>query len=92
MNINLKNRDPSLNLEGLIAAQNRLPSGHPSLPILAAKQASVEARIGGEERVAKVFRKHSFPFDHRTFHVYHPHLMSIFKWTTILCLPGMAWF
>ncbi|MEH7333248.1 nuclease-related domain-containing protein [Neobacillus drentensis] len=72
MNINLKNRDPSLKLEGLIAAQNRLSSGHPCMPILAAKQASVEAGIGGEERVSEIFRKHSFPFEHRIFHDLSP--------------------
>ncbi|MGG1675849.1 nuclease-related domain-containing protein [Neobacillus sp. NRS-1170] len=59
-------------LEGLMAAQNRLSSGHPGMPILAAKQSSVEAGIGGEERVAEIFRKHSFPFDHRIFHDLSP--------------------
>ena len=68
MNNTLKNRDPSLKLEGLLAAQSRLHPGHPILPVLSAKQASVEAGIGGEERVAEVLRYHSLPFDNRIFH------------------------
>ncbi|WP_413305028.1 hypothetical protein AA0X95_02655 [Bacillus sp. 1P10SD] len=58
----MKNRDYSLTLEGLVAAQSRLTTGHPLVPVLAAKQASLEAGIGGEERVAEIFRRHSFSF------------------------------
>ncbi len=64
----LKNRDTSLKLKGLQAAQSRLSVGHPMLPVFAAKQASVEAGIGGEERVAEVLRKHTFPHSHHIFH------------------------
>lgn len=38
------------------------------MPVLAAKQASVEAGIGGEERVAQELRKHTFTFEHHIFH------------------------
>jgi hypothetical protein len=43
-----------------------------SHPILAAKQASVEAGIGGEERVAEIFHQHSLPFEHHIFHDLSP--------------------
>ncbi len=66
--IYLKDRDFSLKLEGLIAAQDRLPAAHPILPILSAKQSAVEAGIGGEERVAEVLRRSSFCFDNRIYH------------------------
>jgi len=55
----IKSRDPSLKLEGLLSAQCRLPKGHSILSILAAKQSSVEAGIGGEERVAEVLQKYT---------------------------------
>jgi len=68
----IKSRDPSLKLEGLVSAQCRLPAGHPILPVLAGKQASVEAGIGGEDRVAEFLRKVSFSFDHHIFHDLSP--------------------
>jgi len=68
----IKSRDPSLKLEGLVSAQGRLPAGHPILPVLAGKQASVEAGIGGEDRVAQVLLKVSFSFDHHIFHDLSP--------------------
>jgi Nuclease-related domain len=52
----------------LISSQIRLPFQHPILPILSAKQASVEAGIGGEERVAELLRKYTFPFQNHIFH------------------------
>ncbi|MDQ0200967.1 hypothetical protein [Neobacillus ginsengisoli] len=61
-----------MTLEGLISAQDRLSPGQHAHILLAAKQASVEAGIGGEDRVAEIFRKHSFPFEHPIFHVYLP--------------------
>jgi hypothetical protein len=68
----MKDRDRSLKLEGLIAAQSRLSPGHPMLPVLAAKQASTVSGIGGEERVAEVFRRSSFSFPHHVFHDLSP--------------------
>jgi hypothetical protein len=68
----LKSKDPSLTLEGLLAAQSRLSVSHPSLPILSTKQSSVEAGIGGEERVAEIFRKYSLPFEHHIIHDLSP--------------------
>ncbi|GHH98031.1 nuclease-related domain-containing protein [Neobacillus kokaensis] len=64
----MKDRDYSLKLEGLITAQDRLPAGHLILPVLSAKQTAVEAGIGGEERVAEVFRKSPFCFENRIYH------------------------
>jgi hypothetical protein len=78
-----------LKLEGLIAAQNRLSAGHPMLPVLAAKQASVEAGIGGEERVAEIFRRHSFSFDHHIFHDLSPSSDEKFQIDTFVMTP---WF
>jgi len=72
MRINIKERDISLTLEGLIAAQQRLAVSHPKHPVLAAKRGAVEAGIGGEERVAEVLRRHSFPFEHHIFHDLSP--------------------
>lgn len=64
----MKARSDSLTLKGLIAAQSRLAAHHPIVPVLSAKQASVEAGIGGEERVAEVLRRYTFPFENNIFH------------------------
>lgn len=87
MNINVKNRDPSLKLEGLIAAQKRLTVCHPSLPVLTSRRVSVEAGIGGEERVAEVFRKNSLPFEHRIFHDLSPSSDEQFQMDTYFMTP-----
>jgi hypothetical protein len=84
--INIKDRDHSLTLEGLIAAQSRLSNGN---PILAAKQSSVEAGIGGEERVAEIFRQHVFPFEHHVFHDLSPSSDEKFQIDTHCLTP---WF
>jgi hypothetical protein len=85
----MKNRDHSLTLEGLVAAQSRLSAGHPLLPVLAAKQSSVEAGIGGEERVAEVFRQHSFSFTNHLFHDLSPSSNENFQMDTVALTP---WF
>jgi hypothetical protein len=85
----IKSRDPSLTLEGLIYAQSRLAPGHSTLPVLAAKQASVEAGIGGEERVAEVFRTSFFSFDQHTFHDLSPSSREKFQMDTFVMTP---WF
>lgn len=64
----MKERSDSLTLKGLIAAQGRLSPQHPLVPVLSAKQAAIEAGIGGEERVADVLRQHTFPFKNDIFH------------------------
>nr|WP_263324057.1 nuclease-related domain-containing protein [Neobacillus sp. Marseille-Q6967] len=64
----MKERSDSLVLKGLIAAQSRLSSHHSMLPVLAAKQSSIEAGIGGEERVAELFRRYTFSFKNNIFH------------------------
>ncbi|CAH2714732.1 hypothetical protein BACCIP111895_01908 [Neobacillus rhizosphaerae] len=76
-----------MKLEGLIVSQNRLSAGHPSLPVLAAMQASVEAGIGGEERVAEIFRKQSFPFDNHIFHDLSPSSDVKFQMDTYVMTP-----
>ena len=81
----IKSRDPSLKLEGLISSQGRLPAGHPLLPVLAGYQSSVEAGIGGEDRVAEVLRTSSFSFDHHIFHDLSP--TSDFQMDTFLLSP-----
>jgi hypothetical protein len=63
-----KYRSPNLLLEGLIAAQNRLNENHPILPILSSNQSSIQAGIGGEERVESELRKHTFTMDHHIFY------------------------
>lgn len=63
----IKNRDFPLKLEGLVAAQSRLSAGHPMLPVLAGKQSSLEAGIGGEDRVAEVLQRSSFSFNHSIY-------------------------
>jgi Nuclease-related domain len=76
-----------LTLDGLLFAQNRLSAGHPAKLLLAAKQASVEAGIGGEERVAEIFRKHPFPFEHHIFHDLSPSLDEKFQIDTFCLTP-----
>lgn len=83
----LKSRDPSLKLEGLVSAQQRLSAGHSILPVLAAKQSALEAGIGGEDRVAEVLRKYSFSFDTHIFHDLSP--TSDFQMDTFTLSP---WF
>ncbi|WP_160724508.1 nuclease-related domain-containing protein [Bacillus sp. USDA818B3_A] len=78
-----------MKLEGLLAAQSRLPAGHSALPFLAAKQASIEAGIGGEERVAEVLRKVSFSFDHHILHDLSPASNDYFQMDTFTLSP---WF
>lgn len=63
-----KHRSPNLLLEGLIAAQIRLSENHPILPLLSSNQSSIQAGIGGEERVEYELNRHSFSFDHHIFH------------------------
>jgi hypothetical protein len=72
LKIIIKDRDVSLTLEGIIAAQQRLSAGQSLQPILAAKRGSVEAGIGGEERVAQIFVKHPFSAEHHIFHDLSP--------------------
>lgn len=79
-----------MTLEGLISAQNRLSAGHPILPVLSAKQSSVEAGIGGEERVAEIFRKHSFSFEHHIFHDLSPCSNDKFQIDTFAMTPGFG--
>ncbi|MEH7436125.1 nuclease-related domain-containing protein [Neobacillus drentensis] len=83
----MKNRDHSLKLEGLVAAQSRLSAGHSILPVLAANRFSVEAGIGGEERVAEVLRKHSFSFNHHIFHDLSPSSNEKFQMDTVSLTP-----
>ncbi|MFD2442456.1 nuclease-related domain-containing protein [Bacillus sp. CGMCC 1.16607] len=64
----MKDIDPSLVLQGLESVQNRLREGHPLLDHFSVKYSNKLAGIGGEERVADEFRKHSFSIDHRIYH------------------------
>ncbi len=64
----MKERSDSLTLKGLIAAQGRLPANHTKQSTLSAKQASIEAGIGGEERVAEVLKSYTFTLKHHIFH------------------------
>ncbi|WP_256989019.1 NERD domain-containing protein [Bacillus sp. EB106-08-02-XG196] len=64
----MKERSDSLTLKGLIAAQSRLSKTHPMISTLASKQSSIEAGIGGEQRVAEVLQKYRFPFKNNIFH------------------------
>jgi len=64
----MKERSDSLTLKGLIAAQNRLTNTHPTVSILSSKQSIIEAGIGGEQQVAEVLQRYTFPFKNNTFH------------------------
>jgi hypothetical protein len=66
--ISSKERSDSLTLRGLIAAQGRIPANHPMISVLASKQSSVEAGIGGEQQVAEVLDRYKFPFRNNIFH------------------------
>jgi hypothetical protein len=85
--LKIKDRDVSLKLEGLISAQQRLSAGHSLQPVLAAKQGAVEAGIGGEERVAQIFRKHPFSPEHHTFHDLSPAWGERFQIDTFALAP-----
>jgi hypothetical protein len=89
LEINIKERDESLNLEGLIAAQQRLSPGHWLGPVLTAKRGSVEAGIGGEERVAEVLKKYPLSPAHHIFHDLSPAWRENFQIDTFAITP---WF
>jgi len=78
-----------LTLEGLFAAQQRLSVSHSLQPVLAAKRGSVEAGIGGEERVADIFRKHPFSNEHHIFHDLSPSWRENFQMDSFVLTP---WF
>lgn len=78
-----------MTLEGLIAAQQRLSASHSLQPVLAAKRGSLEAEIGGEERVAEVFRKHPFSDEHHIFHDLSPAWREKFQLDSFVLTP---WF
>ncbi|MED3561061.1 nuclease-related domain-containing protein [Bacillus xiapuensis] len=84
----LKERDPSLTLAGVISAQKRLSVSHLIFPVLSSKQASVEAGIGGEEKVAEIFRRYSFPFNHHIFHDLSPSSDEKFQMDTYFMTPS----
>lgn len=87
IDIIIKNRDFSLKLAGLAAARHRLSAEHPILPVLAAKQAAMEAGIGGEDRVADVLSQFSFPFDIHIFHDLSPSADEKFQTDTHCLTP-----
>jgi hypothetical protein len=74
-------------LDGFIAAQSRLVPGHPMQPILAGKQASKEAGIGGEERVAEVFRRNNFSIPHNILHDLSPTADEKFQIDSTMLTP-----
>ncbi|MBI0578212.1 NERD domain-containing protein [Neobacillus cucumis] len=57
-------------------------------PVLSGKQASVEAGIAGEERVAELFRKHLFSFEHQIFHDLSPSSNDRFQMDTYFMTPS----
>lgn len=87
MIIIIKNRDRSLKLEGVVFAQKRLRPGHSLLPVLEEKQRTLEAGIRGEERVAEIFRKHSFSFDNHVFHDLSPTGDEKFQMDSVVLTP-----
>jgi hypothetical protein len=87
LKISIKDRDVSLTLEGIVSAQQRLSVGHSIQPVLAAKRASVEAGIGGEERIAQILRKHPFSFEHHIFHDLSPAWSDNFQIDTFAMTP-----
>lgn len=64
----MKERSDSLTLKGLIAAQSRLSFEHPTVSVLALKQSIIEAGIGGEQQVAEVLQRYTFPFKNSILH------------------------
>ncbi|MFK4996669.1 nuclease-related domain-containing protein [Bacillus sp. N9] len=86
----IKDRDESLLLQGLQAGLARLGENHSLSSTLQAKYSSREAGIGGEERVAEIFRKHSFMFDHRIFHDITLFTSSFFQMDTLFLTTSYA--
>ena len=86
----VKNSDKSLTLQGLQAGLDRIGENHPLSPMLAAKYSSRQAGIGGEERVADIFRKHSFTMDHRIFHDVSLFTSSTFQIDTLFLTSSYA--
>jgi hypothetical protein len=70
-----KYRDPSLQLEGIIAALKRLDEHHIIVPTLTSKKSSLQAGIGGEERVQAALSNHTFPDN---FHFFYDLTLSSF--------------
>ncbi|GIN92317.1 hypothetical protein J22TS1_33680 [Siminovitchia terrae] len=64
----IKHKGRSLPLEGVQASIKRLHPRHAIIPILTAKEFSLEAGISGEIKLAEALHKHSFPFEHRVIH------------------------
>jgi hypothetical protein len=64
----MKERSDSLSLKGLIAAQSRLSITHPMVSVLSSKQSIIEAGIGGEQQVAEVLQRYTFPFKNNISH------------------------
>ncbi|MDR7078721.1 hypothetical protein J2Y03_003774 [Neobacillus niacini] len=64
----MKDYSDSLTLKGLIYAQSRIAANHPIVPDLSSKQSTIEAGIGGEQRVAEIFQRYHFPFKNNIFH------------------------
>lgn len=64
----IKYRGRSLPLEGVQASIKRLHPRHAAIPILTAKEFSLEAGISGEIKLTETLHKHSFPFEHRVIH------------------------
>jgi hypothetical protein len=63
-----KSRSPNLQLEAYNAALIRLSELHPIVPILSSQQSSLQAGIGGEERVAQELSRHTFLMDYHIFY------------------------
>lgn len=82
-----KHRSPSLLLEGITATQNRLDENHHILPILIAKQSSIQAGIGGEERVQYALCKHSFPMNYHFYYDLTLFATSKFQLDSFLLTP-----
>jgi hypothetical protein len=88
----MKERSDSLTLKGLIAAQSRISITHPTVSVLASKQFMIEAGIGGEQQVAEVLQRYTFPFKNNIFHDLSLSSDTTFKWTIFSKHPILALF
>lgn len=88
--ISAKNRDESLSLQSLETGLVRLDNTHPLSPTLLEKYSAKQAGIGGEERVADIFRKHSFTMEHRIFHDVTLFSSTHFQMDSLLLTPSFA--
>ncbi|MBS4205701.1 NERD domain-containing protein [Bacillus sp. FJAT-49754] len=90
LGIIVKNRDKSLILQALQAGVVRIFENHSLSSTVLASFSSRQAGIAGEERVADLFRKHSFTMDHRIIHDISLSASTLFQMDSLFLTSSYA--